>query len=59
MGTDSDRCRNCKFFKTYYHGQDEQTGMHVFSYVCGWTLKRNDDINPKECNKPDEYNRED
>lgn len=56
MGSNTEKCKNCKYFKTYFHGKDDQTGNYVFSYVCVWTFQRNECINPNECGKGSENN---
>lgn len=49
MGTESEKCKNCKYFRAYYMG--EVDGEHRFSHVCMWAFKHIEDVGAMECHR--------
>lgn len=51
MALDIEKCKECKYFSSYYHGG--AVGAIQISRRCWWTLKPIEKISEKECNRND------
>ena len=44
---DNARCKNCQYYKSYYHGFG--VGSVMFSHRCWWTGRDPSNVNDEDC----------